>query len=96
MKTIEEIDAKLSEYSNPRALSYQKLVIQALKWAKARMKHNPPEAEDLILKRIIVLEEMQGKVEVMGFATKPARATQINALKWVVDKYDIDHLDPLY
>ena len=90
MKTTDQIYDKLGEYANPRALGgFQKLVVQALQWARLRINHDPDEAEVLIRARIAKLEAIQDQKEIMGFATKPARAFQINALKWVVDEGEI-------
>ena len=93
MKTDDQIYDKLGEYENPRALGgFQRLVVQALQWARLRINHDPDEAEVLIRARIASLEEMQDKKEIMGFATKPARAFQINALKWVDIREGIESL----
>ena len=90
MKPDDQIYDKLGEYANPRALGgFQRLVVQALQWARLRINHDPDEAEVLIRARIAKLEEIQDKKEIMGFVTKPARAFQINALKWVVDEGEI-------
>ena len=90
MKTDDQIYDKLSEYVNPRILGgFQRLVVQALQWARLRINHDPDEAEVLIRAMIARLEERQGEREIMGFATRPARVFQINALKWVVDEGEI-------
>ena len=90
MKTDDQIYEKLLDCANPRALGgFHRLVVQALQWARLRINHDPDEAEVLIRARIARLEEIQDKKEIMGFATKPTRAFQINALKWVVDEGEI-------
>ena len=76
MKTDDEIYAKISEYGTPR------VVVQALQWARLRINHDPDEAEVLIRARI-------AKLTLVARTTKPARAAQINALKWVIDEGEI-------
>ena len=90
MKQLFEIE-KAIELINltRRANLYAKLKVQALQWSRLRINHDPDEAEVLIRARIAKLEEIQDKKEIMGFATKTARAFQINALKWVVDEGEI-------
>ena len=90
MKTDDQIYYKLLDCEKPRAFGgFHRLVVQALQWARLRIKHDPDEAEVLIRARIAKLEELQGKKEIMGFAMRPARGFQINALKWVVDEGEI-------
>lgn len=87
MKQLFEIE-KAIELINltRRANLYAKLEVQALQWSRLRINHDRIEAEGLIKERIEVLQEKQASKEYMAFATRPARAAQINALKWVVDE----------
>ena len=86
MKSLDEIYEKVLEHEQKRGINYNKLVVQALNWARLRINHDPVEAENLILNRIAQLQLKQVSKEIMGFATKPARAKQINALRWVIDE----------
>lgn len=90
MKSIDEVEDKLREYGKAKRLTYGILVKQVLSWALKIMKSDPLHAEDKIIERIWKLEELQAAPEVMAFATKPARAVQIEVLKWVVDEGDLN------
>jgi len=98
MKTLFEIKRSLDLLEvSKRGISFAKLEIQALEWACDKIElEGLAMGEYKIRERITKLEEMQGKKEIMGFATKNARAAQINRLKWVVDEYEFDNLEPLY
>ncbi len=89
MKSIDEVTHKLRELEFTRRSPYRKLIDQALEWALKIMRSDPLHAEDKITERIWRLEEKQAAPERMAFATRPARAIQINALKWVVDEGDL-------
>jgi len=92
MKFIHEVQDMIDNFSKRKGLTYDKLIKQALEWARKIMLVNDPPliAEALIRERIEKLEIKQASKERMAFATKPARAVQINALKWVVDEYDLE------
>lgn len=90
MKSIDEVAHKLLEYEKPKRFTCEPLIKQALSWALRTMHSDPLHAEDKIIKRIWRLEEKQAEPEIMAFATRPARAVLINALKWVVDEYDLE------
>lgn len=90
MKSIDEVEYKLMEYHKPKRWSYEPLIKQVLEWALEKMREHPTSSEFRIRKRISRLQEKQTEREVTGFATKPARAVQINALKWVVDEYEFE------
>ena len=85
MKSIDEIYEKVLEHEAKKGINYSKLVVQALQWARLRINGDPLHAEARIRLRISRLQIMQAAPERMAFATRPARAVQINALKWVVD-----------
>ena len=73
-----------------RSNLYAKLEIQVLEWAYDKIKtHGRSMGEYKIRARLTKLQEKQASKEIMAFATKPARAKQINALKWVVDEGEI-------
>jgi len=98
MKTLFEIKRGLDLLDvSRRGISFAKLEIQALEWACDKIElEGLAMGEYKIRERITKLEEMQGKKEIMGFATKRARAAQINRLKWVIDEYEFDPFEPLY
>ena len=95
MKPIDEVARKLRVYEFTRGSGYTPLIKQALEWALRIMRSDPLHAEDKIIERLWKLEEKQAAPEIMAFATRPARAVSINALKWVVDEYDLDRDEPI-
>lgn len=97
MKQLFEIEKAIALIDRGRKTNfYAKLEIQVLNWARLRINHDRFEAENLIVNRIAQLQLKQVSKEVMGFATKPARAKQINALRWVINEMEIDHFEPAY
>ena len=91
MKPIDEVARKIREYEFTRGGPFRLLIKQSLEWALEKMKNKSlgHYAEALIRERIELLEERQGISEHLGFAMKPARAAQINALRWVLDEGDL-------
>ena len=94
LRDIDEVRAKLESYANPRALTFQVVVEQALSWAVDTMRDYPTNAEGKIRTRIKTLENLQGGP--IRIITDAPREAQINALKWIIYEYDIDYFDPLY
>ena len=95
MKSIDEVEYKVFEYYNPKRWTYEPLIKQSLEWALEKMREHPESSEFRIRKRISRLQEKQVSKERMAFYTRPARAVQINALKWVVGEYDLDRDEPI-
>ncbi|MBA7661644.1 hypothetical protein ES703_69664 [subsurface metagenome] len=91
MKFIHEVQDMIDHFATPKRWSYEPLIKQVLRWAIKIMRNDSTDiAEAAIRRRIESLGFLQLGKEWTGFATKPARAVQINALKWVVDEYDLE------
>lgn len=96
MKQLFEIKQTIDLLKQGRNV-FAPVEVQALEWAFKKIElEGRREGENLILNRIAQLQIKQVSKEVMGFATKPARAKQINALRWVINEMEIDHFEPAY
>ena len=98
MKSLFEVKQTIGLLKNTgRANVFAPVEIQALEWAfKTINTEGISRGQEMIRTRIFKLNYKQGKREVMSFAIRPARAKQINALKWVINEMEIDHFEPLY
>lgn len=98
MKPLFEISQTLNLLRGSRRSNiFAPVEIQALEWAYETIENEGlSRGEEMIKTRIFKLKYRQEKREVMSFATRPARAKQINALKWVINEMEIDHFEPLY
>ena len=91
LRSVNEVKEKVADYVRPKRWTCDPLVKRALDWALEKMTDESMShyAEYLIRERIILLEEKQEEKEPLGFATKPARAVSINALKWVIGEFEL-------
>ena len=91
MKSLFEIKETINKIQSVSRINpYAPVEIQALEWAFKQIENEGlSKGQILIERRIFKLKYRQEKREVMSYATRPARAKQINALKWVVDEDDL-------
>ena len=90
MKQLFEIAQTLNLLRSQRRNIFAPVEIQALEWAYTTIEDEGlSRGKEIIETRIFKLKYRQEKREVMSFATRPARAKQINALKWVLDEGDL-------
>ena len=91
MKSLFEIKKTLDLIKeSSRGNPFARVEIQTFEWAFKTIRMSPLSiAEKEIRRKLTKLQEKQASTEIMAFATKPARAKQIAALKWVLDEGEI-------